>query len=531
MLFNSYEFIFAFLPLTLLGFFLLGRWGKQRAAIAWLVLASLFFYGWWNPPYLVLLILSIVLNFLLGGWLVKSSQGGLGPRRLFLAVGIAANIGSIGYFKYANFFVDNLNAVGGTDYHLATIILPLAISFFTFQQITFLIDSYRGLTTENSFLNYCLFVSFFPQLIAGPIVHHSEMLPQFAQAKTFRFRPSNVTIGLTIFALGLFKKAVLADGIAVYANPVFDAADAGQAFTFLEAWTGALAYTFQLYFDFSGYSDMALGAARMFGIRLPMNFNSPYKATSIIEFWRRWHITLSRFLRDYVYIELGGNRKGPARRHVNLMATMLIGGLWHGAGWTFVAWGALHGFYLVVNHAWHWLRRRLNGGVLPDSTFIGRLSGWLITMIAVVVGWVFFRATTFDGAISILTGMAGLNGIALPAAIGVHFAGFADILRDLGVIFTPGGGERFVTGWGWVIALSVIAFLFPNSLDLTRRYRPALYYRFDGAAAKSWLTTPLRNLAALRWRPSAAWAIAVAVLATGGILALPQVSDFLYFQF
>ena len=234
--------------------------------------------------------------------------------------------------------------MGGTDYHLATIILALAISFFTFQKITFLIDSYRGLTTENSFLNYSLFVPFFPQLIAGPIVHHSEMLPHFTQAKTFRFRPRNVNTVLAIFALGLFKKAVLADGIVVYANLVFDAADAGQAFTFLEAWTGAPACTFQLYFDFSGYSDMALAPARMFGIRLPMNFNSPYKATSIIESWRRWHITLSRFLRDYVYIELGGNRKGRARRRVKLMATMLIGGLWHGAGWTFAAWGALHGF-------------------------------------------------------------------------------------------------------------------------------------------------------------------------------------------
>lgn len=530
MLFNSYEFIFAFLPLTLLVFFLLGRYEKPRVAIAWLVVASLFFYGWWNPPFLLLLALSIVFNFALGGWFQRAQGTSRRLRVAALFLGIALNLGSIAYFKYANFFVDNLNVLGGTDYHLGKIILPLAISFFTFQQITYLIDSYRGLANENNFLNYCLFVSFFPQLIAGPIVHHKEMLPQFADTKVFRFRPGNITIGLTIFALGLFKKAVLADGIAVYANPVFTAADAGEAVSLFDAWTGALAYTFQLYFDFSGYSDMALGAARMFGIRLPVNFNSPYKATNIIEFWRRWHITLSRFLRDYVYIELGGNRKGPARRHVNLMLTMLIGGLWHGAGWSFVVWGALHGFYLIINHAWHWFRRKLNRGVLPPDTLLGRALGWAVTLIAVIIGWVFFRATTFDGAINILTGMVGLNGVSLPAAVGLKLGALAGVFSEAGIVFTPGGGAQFLGGWGWIIALSAIAFLFPNSLDFTRRYHPALYYEFaDRQGALS--AGSLRFLAHLYWRPTAAWACIIAILLTGGVLALPEVSEFLYFQF
>ena len=533
MLFNSYEFLFAFLPVTLVGFFLLGRWGWRDAAIAWLVAASLFFYGWWNPPYLLLLLGSILFNFCLGGWLSGTREKGAPYRRPTLVGGILVNLVSIGYFKYANFFIDNLNVIGGTDFHFGVIILPLAISFFTFQQITFLVDSYRGLASEHGFLNYCLFVSFFPQLIAGPIVHHSEMLPQFARSTTFRFKPGNVTVGMTIFALGLFKKAVLADGIAVYANPVFSAAEAGQTIAFFEAWAGALAYTFQLYFDFSGYSDMALGAARMFGILLPVNFNSPYKATNIIEFWRRWHITLSRFLRDYLYIELGGNRKGRYRRYVNLMSTMLLGGLWHGAGWTFVAWGALHGFYLVINHGWHALRRTMNGGAVQQSTGLGRRAGQLLTFVAVVVGWVFFRAPTLDSALRILEGMAGLNGVSIPMALSTRLGNLAETLSALGVQFTPGGGAEFLFGWSWIAALSLIAFVMPNSLDLTRRYRPALHYRFDGLTAidLSFLSRITWTIAALRWRPNTVWAAFAAMLITGGVLALPQVSEFLYFQF
>ncbi|HIE55101.1 MAG TPA: MBOAT family protein, partial [Chromatiaceae bacterium] len=358
MLFNSYIFILVFLPLTLVVYFAMGRLGYSRAAIAWLVGASLFFYGWWNPAYLGLILFSILFNYT-AGVVMTRIPGEEGQRKkLVLAFGIAINLGLLGYYKYANFFVDSVSYLTGIEWHIETIVLPLAISFFTFQQIAYLVDAYKGETHEYNLLHYCLFVTFFPQLIAGPIVHHKEMLPQFMRDAVYRMRHQDLAIGITIFLVGLFKKVVIADGFASNATPVFQAADAGEVIGFLSAWTGVFSYTMQLYFDFSGYSDMAIGIGRMFGIKLPINFNSPYQALNIIDFWRRWHITLSRFLRDYLYIPLGGNRKGPARRHVNMMVTMLLGGLWHGAGWNFVIWGGLHGSYLVVNHFWRQIWRK-----------------------------------------------------------------------------------------------------------------------------------------------------------------------------
>ncbi|MCK4501442.1 MAG: MBOAT family protein, partial [Desulfuromonadales bacterium] len=299
MLFNSYIFISLFLPITLVVYYLIGGQGKHRVAISWLVGASLFFYGWWNPAYLGLIITSMLFNYAVGISLGKNDTSHRSTR-LILALGVAANLALLGYFKYANFFVNTLNNITETTYHLETIILPLAISFFTFQQIAYLIDAWKGETREYSFLHYSLFVTFFPQLIAGPIVHHKEMLPQFAKDITYKFKHENISIGLTIFLLGLFKKVIIADSAAKYSTPIFDAAEDGMTLSFIEAWIGALSYTFQLYFDFSGYSDMAIGLARMFGIRLPLNFNSPYKANNIIDFWRHWHMTLSRFLRDYL---------------------------------------------------------------------------------------------------------------------------------------------------------------------------------------------------------------------------------------
>ncbi|MGH6886959.1 MAG: MBOAT family O-acyltransferase, partial [Geminicoccales bacterium] len=330
MLFNSFEFILAFLPVTLIGFFLLGGRESPRAALSWLVLTSLFFYGWWNPSYLVLIIGSICFNFFVGQRLLARSS------KAILGFGVAVNLLSIAYFKYAGFLAFNIEELAGVEVGLEHIVLPLAISFFTFQQIAYLVDAHRGEVRAEGFVNYALFVTFFPQLIAGPIVHHSEVLPQFARRSTYRLDLDNLALGLTVFSIGLFKKVVLADGIATYATPMFAAAQGGYEPTLFEAWGGALAYTFQLYFDFSGYSDMAVGLGLMFNIRIPINFDSPYKAVNVIDFWRRWHITLSRFLRDYLYIPLGGNRRGPERRYVNLMLTMLLGGLWHGAGWTFV---------------------------------------------------------------------------------------------------------------------------------------------------------------------------------------------------
>lgn len=310
MLFNSPEFIFGFLPATLIVFFILGSLARFRLAMAWLTLASLFFYGWWEPAYLVLIVFSVLFNFLCGAVLAHIFKRS--AKRLVLTLGIGINLGLIGYFKYAGLFVASVGTVSGTGWSIEQILLPIGISFFTFQQIAYLVDVAGGDTREQNFLDYLLFVTFFPQLIAGPIVHHRDILPQFKRREIFRPSSENICIGGTIFVAGLFKKVVIADNLALIATPVFDTAESGEALHFFQAWRGAFAYSFQLYFDFSGYSDMAIGLARLFGVKLPINFDSPYKATSIIDFWRRWHMTLSRFLRDHLYFALGGNRKGRA---------------------------------------------------------------------------------------------------------------------------------------------------------------------------------------------------------------------------
>jgi len=389
-LFNSYEFVFFFLPTVVFVFFLIARSGLPQPAIIWLIAASLFFYGWWNPKYLLLLIGSVLMNYCIGRWMR------IRRTKTLLAIGVTLNLLVIAYYKYTNFFVQNLNALGGTNLHLDTIILPLAISFFTLQQIAFLVDSYRGHIQEHSFLHYCLFVVLFPQLIAGPIVYFKEIFPQLTNMRIFRFHIANLSAGLTIFSIGLFKKVVLADSLAIYATPVFNHADLGGSLTFMEAWGGALTYSLQIYFDFSGYTDMAVGIARIFGLTLPENFHSPYKASSIIEFWRCWHMTLSRFFRDYLYIPLGGNRKGSIRKYGNLLFTMLLVGLWHGAAWTFIAWGTLHGAYLLLNHGWRQVRTFSNWSTLQPSA----VSRWLstaLTFLAVTVAWVFFRSESFGG--------------------------------------------------------------------------------------------------------------------------------------
>ena len=528
MLFNSYEFIFLFLPITYLIFFSIARFGHE-IAIVWLVAASLFFYGWWNPAYLILILLSMVVNFGCGEFLSKAHKHSQLVRgRFYLALGVMLNLSVLGYFKYANFFISNLNAITGTNIDLGHIVLPLAISFFTFQQIAYLVDAYRGICQEYRFSHYALFVTFFPQLIAGPIVHHKEMLPQFMRQNTLKPQLENVAIGLSIFFFGLFKKAVLADGVANYSTPVFDAAATGETLSFFVAWGGALAYTMQLYFDFSGYSDMAIGGSRLFGIRLPLNFHSPYKATSIVEFWRRWHMTLSRFLRDYLYITLGGSRRGKARRYFNLMITMFLGGLWHGAGWTFIIWGGLHGFYLVANHAWHWVRQMLRRSDTPSSR-TGKLAAWLITFVAVVVGWVFFRASDFHSAIAILEGMFGFNGVALPNAILARLGGVGAWLQNLGVRVYLGGGSNFLFTYLWVGSLLIVVLLMPNTQQIMSRAEPALrIYRSDN---KYEIRLGERLSSRLTWRPSAGWSLMIGLVAALGVLALTSISEFLYFQF
>ena len=526
MLFHSYEFIFVFLPLTIILFFAIGGRGHHSLAISFLVGMSLFFYGWWNPVYLVLITGSILFNYFLGMTLNNNEGGTYFSIRGILIIGVIGNLALLGYFKYANFFVENLNILTGNSIHLEQIVLPLGISFFTFQQITFLIDAYKGETQENNFLHYCLFVTFFPQLIAGPIVHHKEMLPQFAKKSFFKFNHSNFAIGITIFALGFFKKIVLADRVALYSTPVFEAAELGTVLTFFEAWMGALAYTFQIYFDFSGYSDMAIGITRMVGVKLPMNFYSPYKAKNIIEFWRRWHITLSRFMKDYLYLPLGGNRRGPWRRAVNLMVTMLLGGLWHGANWTFVAWGGLHGIYIVINHAWHSLNRTLSNYWTFQSGWLTRSLAQGITFLAIVVAWVFFRSESFTGAINMLSSMALLNGISLPVSLEPWIASWFPSLVGSGISFDGSFNNHLIVsskGGKLLVQLFLLVWLAPNTHQFMLSHNPSLAI-YDGKI-KAWFSRRLE------WKPNLFWAVCVVILIVYGVIKAPGPSEFLYFQF
>lgn len=390
MLFNTPLFIFIFLPIALLGYYLLNNLKKVLAAKIWLVLASLFFYGYWNENYLVLILTSIIVNYGIASSLkIKGNKP-------VLIVGILFNIGLLFYYKYTDFIIDNINHIFNGNIAALNLLLPLAISFFTFQQIAYLIDSYKGIVKEHGFVNYCLFVTFFPQLIAGPIVHHKAMMPQFSNTENQHIKYSNLAKGTYIFCLGLFKKIIVADSFAIWANAGFSSS---QALTFWDAWGASLSYTFQLYYDFSAYADMAIGCALLFNIQLPRNFNSPYKALSIQDFWRRWHITLSSWLRDYLYIPLGGNQKGMPRTYINLMITFVLGGLWHGAAWTFVIWGSLHGLALIGHRIWQSAGFKLH-----------KTAAWLLTFIFVNITWVFFRADNMEEALNIIYAMLGGNG-------------------------------------------------------------------------------------------------------------------------
>lgn len=491
MLFNSQPFLLLFLPVVLVGFFLLGR-RSPVAAAWWLAAASLFFYGYWNPRFLPLLLISVVLNYGLGA--VLRSR----PSRRWLAAGVAANLLALGWFKYAGFLAATAHLP------LPDVVLPIGISFFTFTQIAFLVDTCEGKASESRFAHYLLFVTYFPHLVAGPVLHHKEMMPQFADPAIYRPRALDFAVGATIFFAGLAKKVLIADNIAPYANAVFNQ---GGSPSLLLAWGGVLAYAFQLYFDFSGYSDMAIGLSRLFGVRLPLNFASPYRAANISEFWRSWHMTLSRFLRDYLYVRLGGNRHGKVRRYVNLMITMLLGGLWHGAGWNFVIWGGLHGVYLGLHHAWSAMR-------LP----LGRRTATALTFIAVCYAWVFFCAADLHTALACVRGMSGANGIALPDAFASRLGGVLPAMRRMGITFYGGGGSQFVETWSAVAAAAAVVFLCPNTQQIMARYSPTL----DGGQHRpSWLA----------WAPTRAWGVAIGVVALFGLLSLNRPSDFLYFQF
>ncbi|EON78277.1 putative poly(beta-D-mannuronate) O-acetylase [Lunatimonas lonarensis] len=392
MLFNSFEFIFGFLPLVVFGFYVVSRFSTGQGGRIWLFFSSLFFYGWWNPLYVVLILGSMFVNYVLGTFLSKSN-GSKGV----LVVGVTFNLLLLGYYKFVDFFIENINLIPGVSFTYLNVVLPLGISFFTFQQIAYLVDSYRGLTKELNPISYGVFVSFFPQLIAGPIVHHKEMMPQFDSAGTYRASFFNLSKGAYVFMLGLAKKTVVADNLAPVVAAGYSSVD---TLSFLDAWVATLFYAMQLYFDFSGYSDMAIGLALLFNVNIPLNFDSPYKSANIQEFWRRWHMTLSRFLRDYLYIPLGGSRKGPLITSVNLVLTFLLGGIWHGAGWTFVVWGLLHGFGIVAFRLWDRL-----GIKLPVFLSV------LITFFFVNFAWVFFRAESMEAAITMVSKMVQFGSI------------------------------------------------------------------------------------------------------------------------
>lgn len=479
MLFNSYEFIFLFLPITLVGFFALAHFRHLRMATAWLALTSLFFYGYWNPPYVILLMISVIGNFLFGAYLNRIEAGQWRTRGI-LWLGIAFNLGILGYYKYAGFFIQSIDRLFNSGLPTPDILLPLGISFYSFTQIAYLVDVYRSEPESFKYdvVSYTLFVVFFPQLIAGPILRHNELIPALNKAKHFVFSQKNMAIGTVTFILGLAKKLLIADTLSPWVAQVFG--DAASA-SFLEAWIGVLGYTFQLYFDFSGYSDMAIGLGLMFNLPLPINFNSPYKATSMSDFWRRWHITLSHFLRDYLYIPLGGSRHGEIRRYGNLILTMLLGGLWHGAGWTFVIWGGLHGVFLAVNHAW-----RKTEITLP------KIVGWGLTFGAVMVSWIFFRAATFGDAFELLQAMVGLRGISLQCDLNLAVPVIGNLIR------LPNYQQGVLV---LAILLGVVVGC-PNTQELVQRFKPT------------------------RW-----WALSMGAIAAICLLSLNRVSEFLYFQF
>lgn len=478
MLFNSYPFIFLFLPIALIGYFALGRLG-QLAPVIWLALASLAFYAASGWPFVALLLASIAFNYA-AGWLLIARRLSGHLRLIVLTAGVSGDLLVLGYFKYAGFVAANLNSIFSTGFSV-NVLLPVGISFYTFTQIAFLVDAYRGKVARYALPHYALFVTYFPHLIAGPILHHKDMIPQFEATESKSPNPHLILCGLMIFAIGLFKKTGLADGI----QPLVALAFGPITPSFDQAWIGALAYTFQLYFDFSGYSDMAIGMSLMFGIFLPLNFDSPYKATSIIDFWRRWHMTLSQFLRDYLYIPLGGNRHGRVLRYVNLMITMVLGGLWHGAAWTFVAWGALHGAYLCVNHAWN----HFGPAVSPRFARATNAATLLMTFVAVVIAWVFFRADNIASALSILTRMAD------PTQIVFGRGEMADVV--------------------FVLIYAAIAWFAPNTQAI-------MGYDHANRTVGETLGT---------WSKRPAFLYASAAVLAFGILGIQQHSEFIYFRF
>ncbi|HLZ03220.1 MAG TPA: MBOAT family protein [Bradyrhizobium sp.] len=501
MLFTQFEFLFLFLPLTFAGYFLIAYLVDAPAArLSWLAAASLVFYSYWDVRFVPIILVSIVFNYVMG--LLIARQSNQTARGWVLAAAVTVNLAAIGFFKYTNFAIHIFDAITRAKYPSLAIVLPLGISFFTFTQIAYLADVYGGYPNEKSFTKYALFVTYFPHLIAGPILHHREMMPQFGSKAGRTLSAENVAIGLTILVIGLFKKSFIADGFALIANPVFQAAAQQHYLHILDAWAGAFAYSLQIYFDFSGYSDMAIGLSLLFGIRLPFNFDAPYKSQSIVEFWRRWHISLSRFLRDYLYIPLGGNRYGERRRSFNLAATMVLGGLWHGAGWTFVIWGALHGLFLTINHRWTEFAQKRPALARVTKSWWYPIAALVLTQVAIVFAWVFFRADNFHEAVRVIQAMAGR----------------ADQSRVAPRLVDVYGGASIALGYFACLILPNVNAMFAHwsvGLETYKNERP-------------W------SILNLTWRPSVAWALTTSLVLFVAVminLVAGDSSQFLYFQF
>lgn len=512
MLFNSIEFLFFFLPVVLAGFLYFQKVGSLRLVMLWLVGSSLLFYAWWNPVYLLLLIFSACVNYYLGNLLAR---GGKEKGRNLLAFGVLFNLGLLGYFKYANFFLDNIQVVMDLSFHFENIILPLAISFYTFQQITYLVDTRKGLTDSHGFLEYSLFVCFFPQLIAGPIVHHKEILSQFNHLTDHSRTATNLRIGLSILVVGLFKKVVIADGFAQFSTPVFLLASQGSPLSTLDALAGTFSYAFQLYFDFSGYSDMAIGLACLFGIKLPVNFFSPYRALNISDFWRMWHATLSRFLRDYVYTSLGGFFCSPARQRFNLFATMFIGGVWHGAGWTFVVYGLCHGAYVVMHQLW---RIKVSGPLNLVGRKDYQAAAQIFTFLVVALTLVVFRADSMTTAGHVYSAIFDWNGLQfVPDYVAVLERN--KNLEFVSMLFGEGYAVSVVF-FSLALALA-ICWLLPSTYQLFRECDVVIDKPLAGR----------EPIIGLKWKASRAWGVFIAILAVAAFVNLTQVSEFLYFQF
>ncbi|MDB4224865.1 MBOAT family protein [Granulosicoccus sp.] len=479
MLFNSYIFMCVFLPIVIVGFYFLRGRGHGTACLIWLCTSSLFFYGWWNPAYIILIVGSILTNYLLAQWMFNT-QIEHWKRRIFY-LSLLFNLGLLGFFKYADFILQNVNLVTAAELPLLNLVLPLAISFFTLQQIAYQIDAYQGLVKEHSFLKYSLFVSFFPQLIAGPIVQHKAVMPQFNFEGGKYFDDKNLCIGIFIFCIGLFKKVCIADNLAIFATAGFEnTAD----LTLIDSWISSLSYTFQLYFDFSGYTDMAIGAATVFNVHLPVNFKSPYKASNLIDFWQRWHITLTSFITSYVYTPLVRcfSKITFGKMMFVTFVTMAIAGVWHGAAWTFVLFGVMHGVGLVVNHFWKKGKRKLP-----------LLIAWFITFNYVNLTFVVFRASSIESAGQVVGAMFGFNGLASLLHIyeNVIMHGVWVLIEPFGRVFQePDGVARALV---FIIIAFGIIFCFKNAFELKKNFKPNFRTAIWGAACFTFAFTSLNR--------------------------------------